>query len=179
MKESSSASLSLALLWHFIANYFGSLLPLAPSFLHEGRQNKRFLRGRIHPRCVLQTLTLKTYALLARGRGLCAGHTHPTSPTLIECRCVGFSRLIIAVGALKCLPTAVRGGTDTSVSHLFFKLWDWNWITPSLPPSRVFSVHWEGRDCKSRVSSMRSPLGGLPLTLFYFLKSSIVKDGEG
>lgn len=100
-------------------------------------------------------------------------HTHHTSSTLIECRCFGFSRVIVAVGALKSLSRAVRGGPSTSVSHLFFKQRGWNCIPHSFPPSFFPPVHWESTDCKSGVCSIRVPLCGLRPALLHFLKSSV------
>lgn len=69
----------------------------------------------------------------------CVGaHTHHTSSLLTECRCFGFSRVIVTVGALKYLPTTVSRGTRTSVSHLFLKQSGWNCIAQSLPLSSLF-----------------------------------------
>lgn len=126
----------------------------------------------------LHTPTLNTQDefSVGRGQGLClwAEHTHtqPASFTLIECRCFGLNRVMVAVGSLKCLPTAVGGGTNTSVSHLFFKLWGWNCIPHSLPNISL-PIHWESKDCKSRQRSIRVPLGGLRLALLHLLKSSV------
>lgn len=94
-------------------------------------------------------------------------YTRSTPSTLIECRCFGFSRLIVAVGVLKHLPTAVRVGADTSFSHLFFKLWIWsnntNPFHASLHSSFFFCYCflYSGRWCNSRVSLIKALLGGL------------------
>lgn len=70
--------------------------------------------------------------------------THPTSPTLIECRGFGFTRVIVAGGVLKCLPTAVRGGTNTSFLQTVGLELHPSLLPLSSPSSFFFSVGEQG-----------------------------------
>lgn len=140
LKQNSSAALNSEYPWHFIANYFSSVF-LPPPPLSNKDKNKCFLRGSTP---WLHTSALNPQDLYSVGSeptSVCRAHTHSTSSAVIECRCFGFGRLTVAVGALKCLPTAVREGDKYKCLAIFFQTVELELHPRSFPS--CFSAYWE------------------------------------
>lgn len=82
------------------------------------------IKSIIHPYNRLEHLHLKMYFVLVHRRCLLAGQTHILHTDRVQCRCIGFSRVINTVAALKSLSVARAAS-----------------LTPSHQPSHYWGKH--------------------------------------